>query len=122
MDIAKTASTTSAVTTRGIRMSELTEKQWVIDAIENYGVIDGYNDTFQVIDIIKDLPTVQRDPCIDDIISEIEELIAETKKNGKHHEIHIRINGDLICYGLQLALEIIEEKRNGRSDIQTGGD
>lgn len=31
----------------------------VINAIEDYGVIDGYNDTLQIIDIIKQLPPAQ---------------------------------------------------------------
>ena len=99
-------------------MGRLIDEDDAIEAINDYvaehGTIDGYNDTCQVIGMIKDLPTVQRDSCIDDIISEIEELIAETKKNGKHHEIHIRINGEMICFGLQLALDIIEEIRNDK--------
>ena len=66
-------------------------------------------------------PYAQPEPCLDLIVSEIEETIRETKENVKHHEIHVRINGEMICFGLQLALEIIEEKRNERFDKQTGG-
>ena len=61
-------------------------------------------------------PYAQPEPCLDLIVSEIEETIRETKENVKHHEIHVRINGEMICFGLQLALEIIEEKRNERFD------
>ena len=70
--------------------------------------------------IIEQLPS--KESCLDVIVNEIEKTINETKKSGKHHEIHIRINGDLICYGLQLALEIIEEKRNERSDRELCSD
>ena len=61
-------------------------------------------------------PSAQPEPCLDLIVSEIEETIRETKENGKHHEIHVRINGAMICFGLQLALEIIEEKRAERRE------
>lgn len=72
--------------------------------------------TDEICKTLNELPSAQQDSCIDDIVSEIEELIAETKKNGKHHEIHVRINGAMICFGLQLALEIIEEKRAERRE------
>ena len=62
------------------------------------------------------------DDLIDSIVSEIEETISETKESGKHHDINVRANGEMICYGLHLALEIIKEKRNERSDIQASGD
>lgn len=64
--------------------------------------------------IIEHLPSVQQEQYLDSIVSEIEKTISETKESGKHHEIHVRINGDLICYGLQLALDIIEEIRNDK--------
>ena len=64
---------------------------------------------------IQQLPSAQPEPYLDSIVSEIENTISETKKSGRHHEIHIRTNGEMICYGLQLALEIIEEKRNGQT-------
>ena len=64
--------------------------------------------------IIEGLPS--KESCLDAIVNEIEKTINETKKSGKHHEIHVRINGEMVCFGLQLALEIIEEKRNERSD------
>ena len=60
------------------------------------------------------LPSAQSEPYIDSIVSEIKKTISETKESGKHHGIHIRENGEMICFGLQLALEIIEEKRNER--------
>lgn len=72
--------------------------------------------------MIEQLPSAQPEPCLDLIVSEIEETIRETKENGKRHDINIRANGELICYGLQLALEIIKENRNERSDIQASGD
>lgn len=70
--------------------------------------------------IIEGLPS--KESCLDAIVNEIEKTINETKKSGKHHEIHVRINGEMVCFGLQLALEIIEEKRNERSDIQAISD
>lgn len=71
---------------------------------------------------IAKIPSAQPAPYIDSIVSEIEKTISETRERGKHHDINVRANGEMICFGLQLALEIIEEKRNGRSDIQTGCD
>ena len=62
-----------------------------------------------------DRPT-QPEPCLDSIVSEIKKTISETQENGKYHCVDIRINGEIICFGLQLALEIIEEKRNGQYD------
>ena len=70
----------------------------------------------EALSIISNLPSAQPELCLDLIVSEIEETIRETKENGKHHEIHVRINGAMICFGLQLALEIIGEKRNERFD------
>lgn len=67
--------------------------------------------------IIEGLPS--KESCLDAIVNEIEETINETRESGKHHDINIRINGEMVCCGLQLALEIIEEKRNERSDRQT---
>lgn len=72
--------------------------------------------------VLSILPSAQPETCIDSIVSEIKKTISETKENGKYHCANIRINGEMICFGLQLALEIIEEKRNGQSDKQTGGD
>ena len=66
---------------------------------------------------IQALPSAQPEPYIDSIVSEIEKTISETRENGKHHDINVRTNGAMICFGLQLALEIIEEKRNERHDI-----
>lgn len=63
------------------------------------------------------------DSCINSIIEEIKELIAEIKDSGKHHSSEIRLNGEMICHGLQMALEIIAERRtDGRLNQQTGGD
>lgn len=62
--------------------------------------------------IIEQLPS--KESCLDAIVNEIEKTINETKKSGKHHEIHVRINGEMICFGLQLALDIIEEIRNDK--------
>lgn len=67
-----------------------------------------------VITTLNNLPSAQTDSCLGSIISEIEKTISETRENGKRHDINIRANGELICYGLQLALDIIEEKKNGR--------
>lgn len=62
------------------------------------------------VSLVGSMPSAQPEPYLDSIVSEIENTISETKKSGRHHEIHIRTNGEMICYGLQLALEIIEEK------------
>ena len=62
--------------------------------------------------IIEQLPS--KESCLDAIVNEIEKTINETKRSGKHHEIHVRINGAMICFGLQLALDIIEEIRNDK--------
>ena len=72
--------------------------------------------TDEVVKEIKKLPSAQPEPCLNLIVSEIEETIRETRENGKHHDINVRTNGAMICFGLQLALEIIEEKRNERYD------
>ena len=71
---------------------------------------------------ISEAPSAQPEPYLDSIVSEIKKTISETKESGKYHCADIRINGEMICFGLQLALEIIEEKRYGQSDKQTGGD
>ena len=71
---------------------------------------------------LEKLPSAQPKPYLDSIVSEIKKTISETKENGKYHCADIRINGEMICFGLQLALEIIEEKRNEQSDKQTDGD
>jgi len=73
-------------------------------------------------EVVQVLPSAQPEPCLDSIVSEIKKTISEMKENGKYHYANIRINGEMICFGLQLALEIIEEKRNGQSDKQAGGD
>ena len=69
---------------------------------------------YEIQDVLEGLPSAEPEPCLDLIVSEIEETIRETKENGKRHDINIRANGELICYGLQLALDIIEEKKNER--------
>ena len=61
--------------------------------------------------IIEQLPSAQPDSCLGSVISEIEKTISETRESGKHHDINVRTNGAMICFGLQLALEIIEEKK-----------
>lgn len=65
---------------------------------------------------INSLPPAEPEPYLDSIVSEIEKTISETRESGKHHDINVRTNGEMICFGLQLALEIIEEKRNERFD------
>lgn len=67
-----------------------------------------------IVGAIEQLPPAEPEPCLDLIVSEIEETIRETRENGKHHDINVRTNGAMICFGLQLALEIIEEKRAER--------
>ena len=64
--------------------------------------------------IIEQLPLARTEPYLDSIVSEIEKTISETKENGKRHDISIRTNGEMICFGLQLALDIIEEIRNDK--------
>lgn len=76
----------------------------------------------EIYRVLTQMPSAQPEQYIDSIVSEIEKTISETRENGKRHDINIRANGDLICYGLQLALEIIEEKRNERFDRKTSGD
>ena len=99
---------------------ELTEKQTVKELMIKYGFTAP---DMTVTEFAEDiLPSAQTEPCLDSIVSEIKKTISEMKENGKYHYDNIRINGEMICYGLQLALEIIEEKRNGQSDKQTGGD
>ena len=53
---------------------------------------------------------------LDEIISEIQKTIEETRENGKYHADPVRHNGEMICHGLEIALNIIEEKRNEQSD------
>ena len=62
------------------------------------------------------LPPAQPEPLLDEIVDEIRKTIAETESNGKYHADSVRHNGEMICHGLQIALNIIEEKRNERSD------
>lgn len=73
------------------------------------------DDLRNLLNDIENLPPAQPEPYIDSIVSEIKKTISETKESGKHHGIRIRTNGEMICFGLQLALEIIEEKMNERS-------
>ena len=40
-------------------MGRLLDEDDIINAIEDYGVIDGYNDTLQIIGMIKELPSAQ---------------------------------------------------------------
>ena len=65
---------------------------------------------------IEKLPSAQPEPLLDEIVDEIRKTIAETESNGKYHADSVRHNGEMICHGLQIALNIIEEKRNERSD------
>ena len=118
-------------------MSDLISKQAAIEARETVGydfseselseveleeVCGTVSDVKQdMIDRIKQLPSAEPEPYLDSIVSEIEKTISETRESGKHHDINVRANGELICHGLQLALEIIEEKRNERSDRKTSG-
>lgn len=97
-------------------MDDLISRQAAIDEVVTWlkdRMTDGKNGK-PLTDRLKDLPSAQPEPYIDSIVSEIKKTISETKKSGKHHEIHIRTNGEMICYGLQLALDIIEEKKNER--------
>lgn len=84
--------------------------------LQIYG-IGHWNFVGKCINEIEEMPSAQPEPYIDSIVSEVEKTISETRENGKHHDINVRTNGAMICFGLQLALEIIEEKRNERHDI-----
>ena len=105
-------------------MDDLISRQAAIDAVEESRRLNHHQDGKEAcaheyehrhfLKILSDLPSAQSEPYIDSIVSEIKKTISETKKSGKHHEIHIRTNGEMICYGLQLALDIIEEKKNER--------
>ena len=37
---------------------------------------------------------------LDEIISEIQKTIEETRENGKYHADPVRHNGEMICHGL----------------------
>ena len=108
-------------------MSDLISRQAAIDVARECPVKEvtpAYMliDKAEVMTELMMLPSEQSEPCLDSIVSEIKKTISETKESGKYHCDNIRINGEMICFGLQLALQIIEEKRNGQSDKQTGGD
>ena len=68
-----------------------------------------------IVGAIEQLPPAEPEPYLDSIVSEIEKTISETRESGKHHDINVRTNGAMICFGLQLALEIIEEIRNDKA-------
>ena len=64
------------------------------------------------VDCLDDVPSAQPEPLLDEIVDEIRKTIAETESNGKYHADPVRHNGEMICHGLEIALNIIEEKRN----------
>lgn len=43
------------------------------------------------------------------IVDEIQKTIDETRENGKYHAQFIRDNGELIIFGMEIALDIIEK-------------
>ena len=47
---------------------------------------------------------------INEIIEEIDKVIADTRECGKHHSQDIRDNGEILIRGLEIAKEIINEK------------
>ena len=109
---------TVAMQRKGEQMNDFARK--VIEQMNKYGFTAP---DMTVTEFVEDiLPPAQPEQYLDSIVSEIKKTISEIKESGRYHCIDIRTNGEMMCYGLQLALEIIEEKRNGQSDKQTGGD
>lgn len=43
------------------------------------------------------------------IVDDIQKTIDETRENGKYHAQFIRDNGELVIFGMEIALDIIEE-------------
>lgn len=43
------------------------------------------------------------------IMDDIQKTIDETRENGKYHAQFIRDNGELVIFGMEIALDIIEE-------------
>ena len=76
---------------------------------------NGQYENTQIVymDDIDDMPSIDPDSCLDAIAREIQKTINETRKNGRYHASFVRHNGEMICHGLEIALKIIEEKRNG---------
>ena len=92
------------------------------DALEPTEILsprgNGQYENTQIVymDDIDDMPSIDPESCLDDIVSEIQKTIDETRWCGKHHASYVRHNGEMICHGLEIALKIIEEKRNERFD------
>ena len=99
---------------------DLIERQDAIDAIDeawtrwDVTTIDQLRDKLHELFLV--IPSAQPEPLLDEIVDEIRKTIAETESNGKYHADSVRHNGEMICHGLEIALIIIEEKRNERSD------
>lgn len=43
------------------------------------------------------------------ITDEIQKTIDETRENGKYHAQFVRDNGELVIFGMEIALDIIEK-------------
>ena len=50
----------------------------------------------------------------------IEQTMKELKENGKYHDDPVRHNGEMVAYGLKLALRILKESI-GEEDEQSSG-
>lgn len=47
------------------------------------------------------------------IMDDIQKTIDETRENGKYHAQFVRDNGELVIFGMEIALDIIEEHLKG---------
>lgn len=43
------------------------------------------------------------------IVDDIQKTIDETRENGRYHAQFIRDNGELVIFGMEIALDIIEK-------------
>ena len=51
------------------------------------------------------------------IVDDIQKTIDETRENGKYHAQFVRDNGELVIFGMEIALDIIEEYlKEGRDE------
>ena len=51
----------------------------------------------------------KEDATFKKIMDDIQKAIDEIRENGKYHAQPIRDNGELIIFGMEIALDIIEE-------------
>lgn len=47
------------------------------------------------------------------IMDDIQKTIDETRENGKYHAQFVRDNGELVIFGMEIALDIIEKHLKG---------